>query len=288
MFGYVRPCKSELRCKDFDLYQSAYCGLCRCLRQNYGLLAPLILNYDFTFLALLLWDPEEDFTVHCEHCTVNPLKKRLMCSDSAALRQAAAESVILAWWKFRDDATDKGPIKRIPSEALSILFRHAYKKAAGNCPAFDTNVKENLSRLAELEQNCCDSLDQTADCFASLLQGAVSDIGPQGRVLSQILYHLGRWIYLADARDDLTDDRENGNYNAIISCFGPEGNDKILEITMNGSLSLACDAFELGDFGCRTSLIENILYLGLPIVQKSILNGEWTQLKNQGIRRGGR
>lgn len=59
MFGYVRPVRPELKCRDFDLYQATYCGLCRCLRRRYGLLAPMFLNYDFTFLALLLWQPEE-------------------------------------------------------------------------------------------------------------------------------------------------------------------------------------------------------------------------------------
>ena len=57
MFGYVRPFRPELKCKDFDLYRATYCGLCRCLRRRYGLAAPMLLNFDFTFLALLLWEP---------------------------------------------------------------------------------------------------------------------------------------------------------------------------------------------------------------------------------------
>ena len=56
MFGYVRPLRDELKCRDFDLYRAVYCGLCRCMRRRYGLLAPMFLNYDFTFLALLLED----------------------------------------------------------------------------------------------------------------------------------------------------------------------------------------------------------------------------------------
>ena len=52
MFGYVRPVREELKCKDFDLYRATYCGLCRELRRKYGLLAPMFLNFDFTFLAL--------------------------------------------------------------------------------------------------------------------------------------------------------------------------------------------------------------------------------------------
>ena len=54
MFGYVRPVREELKCRDFDLYKATYCGLCGAMRRRYGWLAPMFLNYDFTFLALLL------------------------------------------------------------------------------------------------------------------------------------------------------------------------------------------------------------------------------------------
>lgn len=50
-------------------------------------------------------------------------------------------------------------------------------------------------------------MDRAADTFARLLQAAAPEAGGQSRVLSQLLYHLGRWIYLADARDDLEEDR---------------------------------------------------------------------------------
>ena len=75
MFGYVRPFRPELKCKDFDLYRATYCGLCRCLRRRYGLIAPMLLNFDFTFLALLLWEPEEGFTPCRGRCHANPLRK---------------------------------------------------------------------------------------------------------------------------------------------------------------------------------------------------------------------
>ena len=36
MFGYVVMNKPEIRFKDFDLYRSFYCGLCRELREKYS------------------------------------------------------------------------------------------------------------------------------------------------------------------------------------------------------------------------------------------------------------
>ena len=36
--------------KDFDLYRSFYCGLCRELREKYGISGQITLSYDMTFV----------------------------------------------------------------------------------------------------------------------------------------------------------------------------------------------------------------------------------------------
>ncbi len=285
MFGYVRPFRPEMKCRDFDLYRATYCGLCRCLRQKYGLIAPMFLNFDFTFLALLLWEPEENFRPCRGRCHANPLVKHDMCPTSPALEEAAAESVVLAWWKLRDSIQDDGFWGGLPARGLSILLRRAYKKASRDCPDFDRQVRESLRELNRLEQENCPSLDRTADSFARLLQAAAPSDGERGRVLAQLLYHLGRWIYLADARDDILEDRETGRYNPVTARFGPEGDDESLKRTMDHSLELAGAAFQLGSFGCRTPVLENILYLGLPLVQRAVFDGSWSKIKKQKIWR---
>ena len=98
MFGYVRPVRDELKCKDFDLYRNTYCGLCRTLRRRYGLLAPMILNFDFTFLALLLAPAEDRFTPCRGRCHANPFRRIPMCPESPELEAAADECVILTYW----------------------------------------------------------------------------------------------------------------------------------------------------------------------------------------------
>ena len=61
MFGYVRPSLARLSQEDTDRFSAMYCGLCRALSRRCGRAASLILNYDFTFLAVLLAEgaPEE-------------------------------------------------------------------------------------------------------------------------------------------------------------------------------------------------------------------------------------
>ena len=285
MFGYVRPLRPELKCRDFDLYRATYCGLCRCLRRRYGLTAPMLLNFDFTFLALLLWEPEEGFTPCSGRCHANPLRKLPMCPDSPALELAADESVILAWWKLRDGVEDEGFWKGLPARTLSWIVWPAYKKAARRCPEFDRTVKNCLEELSALEGENCRSLDRAADTFARLLQSAAPGEGERGRILSQLLYHLGRWIYLADARDDLEEDRLSARYNPVSARYGPVGDDEALRLTMNLSLEQVGAALQLGQFGCRMPLLENIVYLGLPVVQIAVFDGSWKEIKKQKIWR---
>lgn len=285
MFGYVRPLRAELKCRDFDLYRATYCGLCRCMRRRYGIVAPMFLNFDFTFLTLLLWEPEDRFKPCSGRCHGNPLLKKPMCPDSTALELAADESMILTWWKLRDAIHDEGLVGRMKARALCLALRRAYRKAAACCPDFDRAVRDSLEQLSALEEEGCPSLDRTADTFARLLQAAAPGEGERGRVLSQLLYHLGRWIYLADARDDLAEDLTAGRYNPVAARYGPEGDDNALSLTMEQSLDHMGAAFQLGDFGCRGPLIENILYLGLPLVQRAVFDGSWSELKKQKIWR---
>ena len=285
MFGYVRPFRPELKCKDLDLYRATYCGLCRCLRRRYGLLAPLLLNFDFTFLALLLWEPEERFTPCRGRCHANPLRGLPMCPDSGALDLAADESVILAWWKLQDSLQDESFFRGLPVRALSVVLRSAYKQAARRRPEFDGTVRSCLAELSQLEREGCPSLDRTADAFARLLRDAAPREGARGRVLGQLLYHLGRWIYLADARDDLEEDKLSGRYNPAVARYGPDGDDAALRLTMDHSLAQVGAALQLGDFGCRTPILENIVYLGLPLVERAVFEGSWKELKKQKIWR---
>lgn len=285
MFGYVRPCQPELKCRDFDLYRATYCGLCRCMRQRYGLVAPMLLNYDFTFLALLLWESESQPSLCTGRCHGNLLRKKTMCQPSEALNIAADESVILSYWKAKDGVADEGFWSGLGYRGLAMMLYPSYRKAAKLRPNFDATVKSCLAELGELEKNQSNSIDRTADTFARILTSASPSLSDatQNRALEELLYHVGRWIYLIDARDDLKADLQSDSYNPVALRYGVEGDDESLSLTLNHSLNLARSALHLGDFGCRQPLLENILYLGLPLVQQAVFQGQFQEIKKQNL-----
>ena len=54
MFGYVRINKMDLTFREYENYKGYYCGLCKYLKENHGEISRLGLNYDITFLIVIL------------------------------------------------------------------------------------------------------------------------------------------------------------------------------------------------------------------------------------------
>ncbi len=244
----------------------------------------MILNYDFAFLAVLL-APRDGERVTCRHrCHVVPTK-RSMCEQSPALEQAADASVILTYWQLEDKVRDEKGFARLKAAIAKALLGGAYGRAAARRAEFDRAVCSRLEELHRLEKESCPSIDRPADTFARLLAAAAparEDPGQQ-RAMDQLLYHLGRWIYLVDARDDLEEDRKSGSYNPIALRWGDAPADEELELTLTHSISLMRSAAALLDFGRQTDLVDNVLNFGLPAVQKAVLSGQWKQIQKQKI-----
>ncbi len=67
-------------------------------------------------------------------------------------------------------------------------------------------------------------MDRAADAAARRGRCGGGGSGPGARrVLRQLLYHLGRWVYLVDAADDLKKDVKSGSYNPLVYRFHTEG-----------------------------------------------------------------
>lgn len=258
------------------------------MRKRCGVLTGLVLNYDFTFLALLLAPGEGIPVDSCRRCPVHPIRCTGMCTASAELELAADESVILAYHQLCDTVRDESFVRGLGARLLRAMLRRGYQNAARRQPVFEQTVIRQLERLRQLEQENSPSLDAPADAFALLLQEAAPETGDpvRDRAMAQLLYHLGRWIYLVDARDDLGQDRAQGNYNPILLRYvDGEDVDGSLRATLDRSLDLMRSAAVLLDFGRQEELVNNVLWLGLPAVCQAVFQGHWKQVKKHRMWR---
>lgn len=284
MFGYVLPSQERLNEEEKQRFQAVYCGLCHTLGKRYGFASRMILNYDLTFLALLL---QEGPAERCERtCVAHPFKSRPCACQSASLELAADMSVILSWWQIQDGIADHGFWKGLKYRAAALLLRRAYKKAKKAQPTFDEQTQQHLQELAVLEKAGEPSLDKPADTFARLLTGAAQTVSQpiKRRVLETLLYHLGRWIYLIDAADDLEKDWKSGDYNPLPLRYQlPDGKltDEVrtaLGMTLDSSVRTMAAAFELWDFGENAGILRAVLYEGLYAVGGAVLGGTFHRI----------
>ena len=109
MFGYVKTDMPYLYVKDTILYKAMYCGLCKSIGKTCGNKGRLLLNYDLTFLSVLLHNVMGlDVKIEKQRCIIHHVVKRPVAISDALTERIAALNVILAHYKLSDDVMDSG------------------------------------------------------------------------------------------------------------------------------------------------------------------------------------
>ena len=221
MFGYVRARRADLIVREDMLYRGVYCGLCRAMGRCTGQCSRLTLSYDMVFLYLVRASlvgvtPR----VKPGWCAVHPLTRRPVAVRDAELDYAARVSALLVYGKLCDDLADERGIRRFGKRLLVPAVRGMWRRA-GLADLY-AKIQAQLTALSAIEAERRVSADAPACCFGQLLAEvfAYGLSGDAQKLASAIGYHAGRWIYAADAADDLADDAKNGSYNPFLLLYG--------------------------------------------------------------------
>lgn len=220
MFGYVTPCKMELKIKDYEKFKAYYCGLCKSIKNNIGNIPRMALNYDMTFLAILLDSLNDTTPIYVkEKCSVHAFKGKAVIKNNPCLHYAAFCNTILSYYKFLDNVNDDNSIK---GKIFSMLFKRYLKKTPIILEDHIKYIENILTELYNYESNAKNaSIDSLAHHFAKLTGFILSSYKNDDNkdALYWLGYNLGKWIYIIDAFDDLEDDMSKNKFNAINACF---------------------------------------------------------------------
>ena len=280
MFGYIKPLANELKVREFELYKSFYCGLCKTMEKKISTISKMTLNYDMVFLVFIrVALTNETFENISFRCKFKPTKKRNYIKTNESLLYSSCVAAILSCYKFIDDISDaKNRFKKLFLKLPMSFFSRFKKRACRYYPELDEKIKEPLSKLSELEKNKCKSIDETAACFAGLMKNIFSfglQKPEQIRIAEMIGWHLGRWLYIIDALDDFDKDIKKKEYNPFIEYYNDKNNMihdiDIIKFSLVSSLNEINTAFSLADYSCVNPIISNILNLGLCDCQEKIL-----------------
>ena len=282
MFGYVKPYVPELKIIENQYYRATYCGLCRAMRDETGLISRMTLSYDITFLALirLALLPEVP-SFEKKRCFVHWVKKKTVMKKCVSLVYSAHIGTLLTYHKICDDVSDEKGVKRLKAKILRLVFLSSYKKAKKGYEELDELIKTKLRELHVLEKEKIRSADRPATIFGELM-ASVSSYGIENEenrlIASTIGKATGKFIYISDALDDIDEDRKKNGYNPFILLFdGAElDEEKKLDIegAIKGILKKGADALDLAPLDGRRDLeglIRNIITLGMPRISEAIL-----------------
>ena len=211
MFGYVLINKEELKFKEYDVYKSYYCGLCQTLNNRSGRFAQLTLNYDMTFLQLLLtglYEPETK--IESFRCKLHPLKKYIKRTNKIT-DYIADMNLFLAYLNCIDDWEDE---KKLSRKIYTIIVKNKVKKIKKQYPEKTAKLEAILKKSSEYEKKKEYDIDIISSYSGELMSELFLYKEDEWKeCLSRMGFFLGKYIYIIDAYEDIEKDLKKGNYN---------------------------------------------------------------------------
>lgn len=263
MFGYVIANTEALEQAEKTRYRAVYCGLCECLKQNYGQAGRLCLQYDFVFLILTLSAiyPYEGESVN-RRCVMHILKPHEFW-QSPLTKYAADLNILLAHGKLTDDIADE---QSLAAKAKLSALLPAYEQAKRAQPEKAEAVTALLSELHEIEARREANPDIPANVFGRLMGELFR---PKDDFFSDTLFELGsslgRFVYIADAVCDLSRDISRGAYNPLISLHEQGYVFSDYRRILTDLIADCAKHFEMLPIADDEAILNNILYSGVFI-----------------------
>ena len=199
MFGYISINKAEMKFKDYDVYHSYYCGLCKVLKECYGRRGQVTLSFDMTFLVILLTGLyEPDTKTEMVRCIAHPMQKHAAKTNEFT-EYAAAINMLLSYYKCEDDWADE---HRKKAFVAAKLLHSKIKKIEKLYPVKCKVISENLAQISKYEAENEQNLDLMSGLFGNIMAEIFAYRHDEWESsLRKIGFFLGKFIYLMDAYD---------------------------------------------------------------------------------------
>lgn len=261
MFGYVIVNKGDLTFREFDVYHSYYCGLCRVLKDNYGLVGQMSLNYDMTFLVLLLTSLYEPQTAYeMKKCIAHPFDRQGVSINK--ITQFGAEmNLLLTGYKCRDDwQDDRKILKKLYGTSLKSKIKAIRQKYSEKAEIIEVCFKN----LDQLEKENCRNIDKMAGLFGKVMEELfIYKEDEWEEILRKLAYNLGKFIYLLDAYEDIEEDLKKNHYNPFAEKYRENDFEKNCRIVLTSAIAECSRAFEMLPLIDNVKILRNILYSGV-------------------------
>lgn len=261
MFGYVMVNQEKLNEKENEIYRGFYCGLCHCLKDNYGRKGQMALNFDLTFVAILLTALYEvDLHQTSCFCPFHPMKKKIIYHNEA-IEYACDMTLLLTYLKCEDNWLDDH--SRVSLVYQKMLQDH-FTKVKSRYPKKVDRIEESLSAIHQLEKNKKSGIDELCAC-SGIMMGEVMRFKEDewSFLLYEMGDYLGRFIYIMDAYEDVEEDIKKNRFNPFVGIYQNENFDEQIKVMLEMMMASCSEAFEKMPILEYVNILRNILYSGV-------------------------
>lgn len=261
MFGYVVVNQPELKIKDYEIYRGFYCGLCQRLKKEFGEWSRLSLNFDMTFLAILLTALyEPDSSKKLKRCMIHPMQKHVMY-DNEYIAYAAEMTIVLTYLKCKDNWVDE---HSYTSHIYQGILKRKYRKIKNKYPKKLAIIEKALKDIGDLEKQKVYDLDALSSLTGAFMAEILCMKDDEWKdELHKMGDYLGRYIYLLDAYDDLEADKKKGCFNPLIEEEKKENFDERMYNILELMIATSCESFEILPIIEYEDILRNVLYSGV-------------------------
>ncbi|MCL2254053.1 MAG: DUF5685 family protein [Lachnospiraceae bacterium] len=261
MFGYIIINQGEMKFKEYDIYRAYYCGLCRKLKEKFGIRGQITLSYDMTFLVMLLTSLYEPETFDGKtNCIPHPFEKHKTKSNIFS-EYAADMNILLTYFKCLDDWEDD---KKYNRWLFSEFLRPFYLRIRNTYPDKAHRIEKAMADLKVLEKKKVDDIDKAAGLFGEIMAEITdyqADEWQDG--LKRLGFHLGKFIYLMDAYEDIDKDLKDNNYNPFWKKYENPDFDEECHTILEMMMAECSKEFEKLPIIENIEILRNILYSGV-------------------------
>lgn len=207
---------------------------------------------------------DSDNTIVNKRCMMHPQKKQKIIFNKYT-DYCADMNMLLSYYHCVDDKIDDNSLKGYVGCALykeaHISTSRLYKRQA-------EKIKKCLAKLNRLEKTEKSSLFEAADCFGYLLAEIICFKKDYfEKEVRGFGFHLGRFVYIMDAFDDIKTDIEKDRFNPLKEMYftyeDKEVFDKKIYDILLDEISDACAEFEKLPCIDYIDILRNILYAGV-------------------------
>ncbi len=280
MYGYVIPPKNVTPA-ELGLFNAFYCGLCLTTGKLMGQKARFTVNYDMTFLNVLLHDlTSQDVKFELRACVAQPIKKKSVVADNPLSVKVAAANILLSYYKALDGVIDGEGLKyKLAKKSLE----KAYEIAKKILPQADEIISGGYEKLRKFEDAATVGLDKVSDAFATIMKDVAQLL--LGEKASEnalrLIYNVGKFVYIADALDDVDEDYKAKRYNPFLALFHYETrakfiseNEEFLKFAFNSTINRIIECFNSLTFTQSYDLLKRVVYYGLREKTKELFSSK--------------